>query len=438
MKKYERYKDSGVQWLGKVPEHWEVMPMKYVLSCNDEVLDEKTSPSTEINYVEISDVNSVDGICNSTKVLFGDAPSRARRIVQEGDVIISTVRTYLKAIAPVRRNGYIVSTGFAVLRPRSINSDYLSYTVLSNAFIDSVIACSTGVSYPAITSTDLIALPISIPSLAEQIAIANYLDSQVSKINSVITEKETMINDMEKYRSSLISETVTKGLYPDAPMRDSGVDWIGEIPEHWSTRKLKYCLSEKLQYGASESGIDFRDDFPRYIRITDITQDGKLKDIDKLSLAPKVAEPYLLKDGDILFARSGATVGKTFLYKEQYGESAFAGYLIKASVDTKKHVAQYVYYYTQGALYDQWKNSSYSQATIQNIGADKYSELIIPVPPLEEQQVIVEVLNKKMSYIDSLISELRSQIEDLKSYKQSLITEAVTGQVDVRDWTPNE
>lgn len=417
MKKYKRYKDSGVLWLGMVPEHWKVMPMKRGLNIHN---------GQDYKLIESRDGYPVIGS--------GGQFAWAKDYLHDGEAVLLGRKGTIDKPRYINGKFWTVDTMFYAVPFGDVSCKYMYYQALGIPFD----LYSTNTAVPSMTQSDLANNPFCFPPLSEQHAIVAYLDCENSKINSVITEKEKMINDMEKYRSSLISETVTKGLNPDAPMKDSGVDWIGEVPEHWSTRKLKYCLCEKLQYGASESGTDFRDDFPRYIRITDITQDGKLKDIDKLSLAPKVAEPYLLKDGDILFARSGATVGKTFLYKEQYGESAFAGYLIKASVDTKKYVAQYVYYYTQGALYDQWKNSSYSQATIQNIGADKYSELIIPVPPLEEQQVIVEVLDKKMSYIDSLVSELKSQIENLKSYKQSLITEAVTGQVDVRDWTPNE
>lgn len=427
MKKYERYKDSGVQWLGMVPEHWEVMRFKHFMELI-------TEPAKDGKKIGLENIES-----GTSKYIETESEFEGSGVdFKQNDIVYGKLRPYLRKVWQAEFDGNAVGDFFVFRNKKNSTAKYLKYLLLSEGFTSIATGSTEGAKMPRVSSQFILSLDYALPTINEQETIANYLDSQVSKINSVITEKEKMINDMEKYCSSLISETVTKGLNPDAPMKDSGVDWIGEVPEHWSTRKLKYCLCEKLQYGASESGTDFRDDFPRYIRITDITQDGKLKDIDKLSLAPKVAEPYLLKDGDILFARSGATVGKTFLYKEQYGESAFAGYLIKASVDTKKYVAQYVYYYTQGALYDQWKNSSYSQATIQNIGADKYSELIIPVPPLEEQQVIVEVLDKKMSYIDSLVSELKSQIENLKSYKQSLITEAVTGQVDVRDWTPNE
>lgn len=209
------------------------------------------------------------------------------------------------------------------------------------------------------------------------------------------------------------------------PMKESGVEWIGAVPEHWEVRKLKKIIKAPLQYGANESGETFNEDDPRYIRITDITSDSKLKTTGKLSLPSSVAAPYILKDNDILFARSGGTVGKSFLYKSEYGKSAFAGYLIKASIlDTIS--AEYVFYYTLSYSYEKWKEQIFIKSTIQNIGADRYSNLQIPLPAdIKEQQKIVKFLDEKTLQIDSIIEDTKQSIGEFKKYKQSLIAEAV-------------
>ncbi len=219
-------------------------------------------------------------------------------------------------------------------------------------------------------------------------------------------------------------------------MKDSGIEWIGEIPQDWVITRLKYLISSPLQYGASETGVEYDEKLPRYIRITDITLDNQLKEENKLSLPYTIAQPYLLKDNDILFARSGATVGKSFIYKSKYGISAFAGYLIKASI--KETVSpDFIYYYTLGSHYDLWKDRVFTQATIQNIGADKYSNLLISIPSLSEQQKIASFLDEKCTETDSLISELKKQIDTLEEYKKSIITETVTkglnADVEMRD-----
>ena len=185
-------------------------------------------------------------------------------------------------------------------------------------------------------------------------------------------------------------------------------------------------------YGANESGSTIQTDSVRYIRITDITADNKLKDNeDNLFLSYEKAEEYLLKDKDILFARSGGTVGKTFIYKEIYGPSAFAGYLIKAECAQTKLLPEYLFYYTQSSLYELWKNMIFIQATIQNIGASKYSNMEIVIAGIEQQKKIVEFLDDKCGKIDRIIAIKQEKIEKLQEYKKSLIYEYVTGKKEV-------
>ena len=169
--RYEKYKDSGVAWLGEVPEHWSAEPLKVAASFNDEVLPETTDADYEIQYVDIGSVSLEAGIVTMENLRFGDAPSRARRKTRTGDVLVSTVRTYLKAIAPVTSapENLIASTGFAVVRPgANLHPGFAKYVLQSHGFVDEVIARSNGVSYPAINSSDLCRIPIPRVSVAEQ------------------------------------------------------------------------------------------------------------------------------------------------------------------------------------------------------------------------------------------------------------------------------
>ena len=199
-----------------------------------------------------------------------------------------------------------------------------------------------------------------------------------------------------------------------------------EVGDGFILYKLKHLLAKPLLYGASESGIPYNNNLPRYIRITDISLDGRLKDNEKLSLSYESANGYILNDKDILLARSGATVGKAFLYKKEYGSCAFAGYLIKASLNPKLITPEFLFYYTQCSIYEEWKNQIFVQATIQNIGADKYSELHIPVPSLIKQQDIITFLDRKCADIDNVLEKTKASIEEYKILKQAVITEAVT------------
>ena len=205
-------KDSGVEWIGEIPIDWITSPLKYVVSSNDEVLSENTNPGYEFRYIEISDVNQFSGIGPGRKVSFSESPSRARRILRENDVLISTVRTYLRAIGTVRkcRDNLIGSTGFCVLRAtQRILPSYLSYIVNSEQFVASVVSNSVGVSYPAINSSDLVNLKSALPSFHEQAQISQYLNKKTSQIDSLSERLQRKIELLKEYRQSLISSVVT-------------------------------------------------------------------------------------------------------------------------------------------------------------------------------------------------------------------------------------
>lgn len=204
-------RDSGIEWLGKIPKHWGINKLKNLLSINDETLSENTPDEYLIRYVEISDVKQELGIHNSTLVSFAEAPSRARRKVKSGDVIISTVRTYLKAIARINDcpDNLIVSTGFAVLRPKLIESNFLGYLMISDGIINEIIRNSVGVSYPAINSSQLVNIQIPVPSTEEQFEIVNFIESRTTKIDATIGEIQLQLQKLREYKTAVISEVVT-------------------------------------------------------------------------------------------------------------------------------------------------------------------------------------------------------------------------------------
>jgi len=275
------------------------------------------------------------------------------------------------------------------------------------------------------------------PPLSEQKQIAAFLDHETRRMDALIARQLRLIELLKEKRQAVISHAVTKGLNPNAPMKDSGIEWLGEVPEHWVIKPLKRLLSKKLQYGANESGDADEPSHPRYIRITDFGSDGFLKSDTFRSLPPDLAHPYLLKDRDLLFARSGATVGKTFLFKNYSGIACFAGYLILARPSGKLN-SEFLYYFTRSTEYETWKNSIFIQATIQNIGADKYEMLSVPTPPISEQVTIVNHLDNRTQQIDRLIERAESSIAFTRERRTALISAAVTGKIDVREWRAKE
>lgn len=203
-------KDSGIDWIGQVPQGWGVKPLKYLASYDDETLTQSEINSNQkINYVDIGAVEFTKGINSYQEISMSEAPSRARKIAKKGDTIISTVRTYLKAIAYVN-DDYIVSTGFCVVRPKKVNSKYLNYAIMSDSFTGPVSKYAWGVSYPAISSSQLVNIPIPFPeSIEEQLSIVDYLDHKMLQINQLIDIKQEQIDNINKQRQTLIYDYVT-------------------------------------------------------------------------------------------------------------------------------------------------------------------------------------------------------------------------------------
>jgi type I restriction enzyme S subunit len=441
MKKYYSYKDSGVEWIGEIPEHWEVKPLKYLVKCNSEALTEKTNPEMEINYIEIGDVSAFDGIKETSLYTFEKAPSRARRIVREGDVIISTVRTYLKAITsiPLNFDGYIASTGFAVLTPKLIHSGFLGNIALNEGLIGEIISLSKGVSYPSITAQDLTNISIPFPSVEEQDAIANYLDHKTTQIDHLIAKKEQFIQLLEEERVAVINQAVTKGLDPKVPMKDSGIEWLVEIPEHWEVKKLKQIFNSSKGLTITKENLE-SEGIPcvNYGEIH--SKFGFEVDIDKHQL--KCVNPTylesdyksLIQTGDFVFADTSEDIvgAGNFTYLKSNHE-IFAGYhtvILRALENIESRFFAY--------QFDSIPFRTQIRQSVKGIKVFSITQGILKntnlwIPPLDEQRQIIEFLDIETERIVSLKNSTRKEIELLKEYKTSLISEVVTGKVDVRN-----
>lgn len=428
-------KDSGIEWIGEIPETWNAYRIKYCAELDKEKLSEKTDYEYEFRYIDIGSVTEYGGIGETTEMNFGKSPSRARMIVHDGDTIISTVRTYLKAVAYIDAlKKHICSTGFCVVSPKekAMFPRFAYYMLQSEYVVQTVVSRSVGVSYPAISTSEIGDIKIPLPRFAEQKSIAAFLDGKCAEIDAAIAAKEKTNALLKERRQSLIYEAVTKGLDATVPMKDSSIEWLGMIPETWSTWRMKHLAKRPLQYGANATGIEYEKGLPRYVRITDITDDRRLSQEGKQSLPIEIAADYMLSDGDILFARSGATSGKSYYYQAEDGECCFAGYLICFRADKSKVNSKLLYYYTLTQAYEQWAQQIFIQATIQNISAEKYENLVFAIPAtMEEQDQIVTYLDQRCAEIDRMIRKNADAVTKLKEYRQSLIYEAVTGKIEV-------
>lgn len=229
--------------------------LKYAATINDEALGEETDADYELQYVDIGNVDSSGTIHEIATHRFADAPSRARRRVRDGDVIISCVRTYLQAISPIQNpsDNLIVSTGFAVVRPRKgvLDAAFGKYALRESAFLAEVEMRSVGVSYPAINASDLGDIPVHLPPAKTQRAIADYLDRETARLDALVAAKERVLGLLAEKRRALITRAVTRGLDDSVPLRDSGIPWLGKIPAHWEIERARWLFRERDQRSAT-------------------------------------------------------------------------------------------------------------------------------------------------------------------------------------------
>lgn len=444
MKKYSEYKDSGVEWISEIPSHWNISKVKYKVDINKNVLSEKTSEEYEITYIDIGSVNSLGEITNTEVMEFKNSPSRARRIVKSKDTIISTVRTYLKAITYIdqAQDNLVCSTGFTVLSPlKGLDYRYLGMLFRSSNYIHEIVKRSKGVSYPAITSTEIGDMELIFPSLNEQEQIVNYLNKKTLQIEALIRKKEELIETLKASRTKLISETVTQGLNKHVPMKDSGVEWIGEIPSHWNVSKLKYNLDTTKGY-AFKADL-FGDEGVPVVKASDI-KNKTIVESDAY-ISHNIANKYksvMLLEGDVIMSTVGSTPD---VKNSAVGQLAYIPKNVEGSLLNQNTVIlrinhnsilykRFLFYMLCSNKFrkylDLYAHGTANQASLSLVDILNYD---IAIPNKEEQYKIVDYLDEKTASIDMLILKTNEQIEILKKAKQKLITEVVTGKIDVTD-----
>ena len=435
---YPFYKSSGVDWLGEVPAHWEVRPLKHWVGINETVLSEATDSDFGFDYLEIGAVSAGVLTDEPRRIRFGDAPSRARRVVSRGDTIVSTVRSYLKAVwfADETDGGLICSTGFAVLTPRQGTSPkYIGYLIQSNSFIDQMTAESVGIAYPAISEGKFSSLRVCVPPLVEQRAIVRYLDHVDRRIQGYIEAKEKLITLLQEARQATIQRAVTRGLDPSVPLKASGVDWLGDVPAHWEVRRLGH-LATKFGSGITPRGgaTVYQEEGVPFLRSQNIHFDG-LRMQNVARIAPSLHQDLSashVKPGDVLLNITGASIGRACSVPDSFAEGNVNQHVCIIRPHQSRLLPGLLAAYLstpmmQREIQVEQKGASREGLTLQSI-----RNFRVIVPPLPEQTAIASHLDKATSAIDAAISTARRQVELMREYRASLIAHVVTGKLDVR------
>ncbi len=400
--------------------------LKYVASINDEALGEDVPPDYELQYIDIGNVDSSGIIHEVAAHSFADAPSRARRRVRNGDVIISCVRTYLQAIAAILNppDNLIVSTGFAVIRPRRgvFDAGFAKYALREPSFLAEVERRSVGVSYPAINASDLADIEVHLPPTPSQRAIADYLDRETARLDALVAAKEQVLVLLSEKRKALIARAVTRGLDPRVTLCESDIPWLGKIPAHWDIERARWLFRER-----DERSVTGEEEMLTVSHLTGVTPRSE-KDVNMFEA--ETNEGYkICFAGDLVINTLWAWMGAmgvasvNGIVSPAYHVYQPGPRLDPAYIDALVRMpvfAQEVTRYSKGV----WSSRL-------RLYPEGFFEVVLPVPSIEEQCAIVAHIAKETAKLDALHLATERTIRLLKERRAALITAAVTGQINI-------
>ncbi len=433
--RYDQYKDSGVEWLGEVPAHWEVVRIG---SLFREVYDEGEDD------LPVLSVSIHDGVSDrelrddevDRKVTRSEDRSKYKKVVP-GDLVYNMMRAWQGGFGTVSVFG-MVSPAYVVARPiAKFVTIFVECLLRTPSAVEEMRRHSQGVTDFRLRLywEEFKTLRLSLPSLQEQSIISAFLDRQTAKIDALVAEQEKLIALLKEKRQAVISHAVTKGLDPTVPMKDSGIEWLGEVPAHWEVRPLG-VLSSAVQTGPFGSQLhanDYIDDVIPVINPSNIQNGVLIPDLG-CTVSEDVAEQlsnHKLIPGDIIFGRRGEMGRCAVVTEKEAGWLCGTGCLNVRLV--KDQVCPtFVATFLRTPLVRDWLLLESVGSTMDNLNAAILSRLRVPLPPMNEQGAIVTYLSQAISKLDSLTAEAQRAITLLKEHRAALISAAVTGKIDVR------
>lgn len=426
-------KDSGIEWIGQIPKDWKTSKLKYLttersesaLMTSEDIyigLENVASNKNEVVEIQTENLQSIQNIC------------------KKDDVMFSKLRPYLNKVIICPCDCFCTSE-FIVYKCFEGDNRYLRYFLTNAAFIDVVTASTYGTKMPRANPQFIKNLEICYCDLAEQQQIADYLDTKCSEIDATAEDIQKEISLLEDYKKSVITEAVTKGLDPDAEMKDSGIAWIGKIPKDWAFPKITHILDYTHPYpigdgdhgnikaeNYSEEGIPF-------IRVQNLGFATELIMNNVVYITEKQNNGIInstLYPNDILFAKTGATIGKVSIMPENIKKANTTSHVGKITV-SEEVVPKFIFYVLSSFIgYKQFWDIALMKSTRPELSIDEIKTLHVLLPKTkEEQQQIADFLDTKCSEIDALIADKKRQLDILAEYKKSLIYEYVTGKKEV-------
>lgn len=413
MKPYPKYRDSGVEWLGDFPAHWNVKLLKRVcaLTYGDALPDDYRNDG----QIPVYGSNGIVGRHDENNTL---APS----------IIVGRKGSYGKLNYSLDEAFAIDTTYFIDAKTTKYNIRWLYYALLCLRLDEG----SKDSAVPGLAREDAYKHSLPDCNILEQHAIAAFLDRETARIDSLIQKKERMIELLKEKRIALITQTVTKGLDPSVPMKDSGIEWLGKVPEHWMIAKVRYGYTiqlGKMLQPEQEKEIEV---LVPYIKAINVQWDAISVDEEtQMWASHDEIGKYGVRKGDLLVCEGGE-VGRAAILTNDVGVLIIQNALHR--VRSIKNNVEYLKYLLQVAANQSWFDILCNKATIAHFTRDKFSELIVPFPTYSEQTAIVQYLTEKLRNTKTLLNKLTSSITLLREYRASLIHHAVTGKIDLRGY----
>ena len=428
--RYEKYKDITIEWIGKIPEHWELKRHK-----DNFHLITKRCEDRNLIKVGLENIESQTGRFLETDSEFdGDGIE-----FEANDILFGKLRPYLAKVYLSEFRGSAVGDIFVYRSRLNLDPNFSRHTMLSHKYIDVINSSTIGAKMPRVSSSFIANLPFATPPLSEQQAIALYLDTKTAQIDRKIDLLTQKAKRYEELKRSLINETVTRGLDKSVPMKDSAIEWIGKIPEHWEIKRLK-DLGFLYSGLTGKAGSDFTDehqwscDFIPFVNIAN-NQYISLSDMKKVIVTPQEKQNQVKKD-DLFFLMSSENyedIGKTALLRSDIRATYLNSFCKGFRFTIKKIVPNFANYLLASQKYRDCFAVEGKGFTRINLKIEKVNNLFFLLPPLHEQVKIAEYLDQKTNYIDQIIENFYSQIEIQKELRKTLINDVVTGKIKIID-----
>ena len=432
--RYPSYKDSGAKWLGEVPSHWGVKPMWTFFRRVKRVgFESELLLSVYRDYGVIPKASRDDNFNKPSDDL------SVYQLVVPGDLAINKMKAWQGSVAVSDCRGIVSPAYFIYEALHDSNRRFLHHLFRSPRYIGGYLSHSKGIRpnqwdlEPEVHSR----FPVLVPPAAEQTAIAKFLDGETGKIDALVAEQRRLMELLKEKRQAVISHAVTRGLNPKAKLKPSGIDWIGDLPVHWSAQPL--FLRYQAVLGKMVDEKQKTGEHPvSYLRNADVNWDRiNITDLPTFDVTPEEEERCLLRAGDLLICEGGAGVGQTSIWQGELERCAFQKALHRLRPWSNNEIPRFLYYCMRYAV-ESGVVLAGGTATIPHLTGEQLRRYRFPCPPAEEQQQIVAFLDCEAEKFDTLTAEAQRAIDLLQERRTALISAAVTGQIDVRADDPDD